>query len=115
MSAATYNIIIEQGATFSRVLTYRDSANAVVNLSGYTAQMQVRTSYEAADVAFEFSTTNGRISLGGAAGTITLSMSATETAALSAGSYVYDLKLVSGVTVSRPFEGTVTVKRGVTR
>lgn len=41
MIAGTYNLTIEQGAKLSRVLTYTDSSDVLVNLAGYTARAQV--------------------------------------------------------------------------
>jgi hypothetical protein len=62
-------------------------------------------------------TENAGITLGGAAGTITLSATATVTAALTAPfSGVYDLELVSGGgVVTRLLEGVATVSPEVTR
>jgi hypothetical protein len=77
--------------------------------------MQLRTSYSAATASLELTTVNGRISLTNA-GVITLSLTATETAALAAGRYVYDLEMVSsGGQVTRLLEGVVTVSPEVTR
>jgi hypothetical protein len=77
--------------------------------------MQLRTSYSAATASLELTTANGRISLTNA-GVITLALTATETAALAAGRYVYDLELVSsGGQVTRLLEGVVTVSPEVTR
>jgi hypothetical protein len=115
MAATTYDILIEQGATFSQLVTYKESGVAV-NLTGYTARMQVRATLEAATALIELTTANGRIALGGAAGTITLSISATDTEALTAGRGVYDLELVSGSgIVTRLLQGVATISRNVTR
>lgn len=120
--AYIYNITCDQGATFSRVITYKDSDGALVNLTGYTARMHVRAQIEAPspDVSplIALTTTNGRITLGGALGTVTLSISAADTAALSAGTYYYDLEMVSGdspVVVTRLIQGTFVVDPEVTR
>jgi hypothetical protein len=43
-----------------------------INLTGYTARMQVRSTLESAEALIELTTANGRIALGGSAGTITL-------------------------------------------
>ena len=115
MIAAVYNMLIDQGATFSRVLTYKDDAGSAVNLTGYTARMQVRDTYDAAGVALNLTTENGGITLGGTAGTITLAAAATATAAIEAKPYVYDLELVSGSVVSRLIQGTFNVRPEVTR
>jgi hypothetical protein len=115
MAATTYDILIEQGATYSQVITYKDNGVAV-NLQGYTARMQVRATIEAATALIELTTANERIVLGGAAGTITLAISATDTAALTAGRGVYDLELVSGSgIVTRLLQGVATISRNVTR
>lgn len=115
MAATTYDLLIEQGATFSQLVTYKESGVAV-NLTGYTARMQVRSTLESASTVVELTTVNGRIALGGAAGTITLTISATDTAALTAGRGVYDLELVSGSgIVTRLLQGVATISRNVTR
>ena len=115
MSATTYDILIEQGATYSQLVTYKESGVAV-NLTGYTARMQVRSTLESASSVVELTTANGRIALGGSAGTITLTISATDTAALTAGRGVYDLELVSGSgIVTRLLQGVCTIIRNVTR
>jgi hypothetical protein len=115
MAATTYDILLEQGATFSQVITYKDNGVAV-NLTGYTARMQVRATLESASTLVELTTANGRIALGGTAGTITLTISATDTAALTSGRGVYDLELVSGSgIVTRLLQGVATISRNVTR
>jgi hypothetical protein len=115
MAATTYDLLIEQGATFGQVITYKDNGVAV-NLQGYTARMQVRSTLEAATALIELTTANGRIALGGTAGTITLSISATDTEALTSGRGVYDLELVSGSgIVTRLLQGVATISRNVTR
>jgi hypothetical protein len=53
-----------------------------VSLVGYTARMQVRSTLESAEALIELTTANGRIALGGSAGTITLTISATDTRSL---------------------------------
>lgn len=118
MAAAIYdNFIIEQGATFSTTLTvYNDLAREdPVDLTGYTARMMVRSDYENPTALIDMTTSNGRIALGGAAGTITLLISATDTAALTKGDYVYDLELVTGSVVTRIIQGKIKVSREVTR
>ena len=115
MAATTYDILIEQGATFSQVITYK-VAGVPSNLQGFTARMQVRSTLESATTVVELTTANGRISLGGSAGTITLTISATDTEALTSGRGVYDLELVSGSgIVTRLLQGVATISRNVTR
>jgi hypothetical protein len=114
--AGIYNIICDQGATFTRQLTWNDANGSAVNLTNYTARMDVRTSIDAAGAAvLSLTTTNGRIVLGGTAGTISLSAEATATEAVESGNYVYDLELVSGSTVTRLVQGSFVVRGEVTR
>jgi hypothetical protein len=118
MVAAIYDkFVIEQGATFSAPVTvYNDLARTdPVDLTGYTARMMVRSDYENPTALVSLTTENGRITLGGAAGTITLLISATDTAGFTKGDYVYDLELVSGATVTRVLQGKIKVSRESTR
>jgi hypothetical protein len=113
--AGHYDFLCEQGATFSRIVTYQGADGVPVNLSGYTARLQVRSDYESSIVVLSLTTENGGIALGGAAGTVTLSASATDTAGVSAGDYVYDLELVNGAIVTRLLQGCFVVDAEVTR
>jgi hypothetical protein len=64
----------------------------------------------------ELTTSNGRMTLGGAAGTIALAITATDTTTLAAGQYVYDMEMVSsGGEVTRLLEGRATISAEVTR
>ena len=111
-----HDLCIPQGATFSRVIRYKaDGAN--VDLSGYSARMHIRPTAASNTLTLALTTgQDGRITLGGSAGTITLSISATDTAAITAGRYVYDLELISaGGIVTRLLQGVVTVSANVTR
>lgn len=112
-----YNLNIDQGATLSVVATWKDSNGTPVNLTGYTARLQVRNDFAAGSAVLSLTTENGGIALGGTAGTVTLSAAATATAALSAPYVgVYDLELVSGGgVVTRLLEGTANVTPEVTR
>ena len=110
-----YDLCIPQGATFSRVIIWKADGDEV-NLTGFTARAQIRPSAASATTTLSLTTENTRIALGGTAGTITLSISYTYTAAIAAGRYVYDLELVSaGGIVTRLLQGVVTVSANVTR
>jgi len=105
-----------QGASFDYTLTWQ-TGGTPVNLSGYTARMQVRDTYDGGSAVVSITSSTG-ITLGGTAGTILVELTATQTAAIDAtpsGQYVYDLELVSGSTVTRLVEGTFIVSPEVTR
>lgn len=109
--AAFSEIIIEQGATFSTTLNVEDSIGTAINLYAYTANSQMRKSYYSSTAYTITSDVTGT-----ANGEITLSMTAANTAALTAGRYVYDVKITSpSNVVTRVIEGIVTVLPSVTR
>jgi hypothetical protein len=112
--AGAYNFTIEQGATFNLLMTWRID-NVAVNLTGYTARLQARIDVDETDTILSL-TTGAGITLGGAAGTITLDQTATQTALLPKGEYVYDLELQSsGGVVTRLLQGELNISAEVTR
>ncbi len=103
-----------QGATWSYVLTWEVDGDPV-NLGGYSARLQARTEPDATATALSITTGSG-ITLGGSAGTITLSRTPAQTAALTPGRYLYDLELESGGgVVTRLVQGVLTIWPEVTR
>lgn len=109
--AAYSEIVIEQGATFTSNVTVEDTAGSAINLTSYLAESQMRKSYYTSSyytiVANVSDPTNG---------TITLSMTSANTANVTPGRYVYDLKITApDETVTRVVEGIVTVLPSVTR
>lgn len=106
-----------QGANFDYTLTWQAGGSAV-NLTGYSARMQVRDSYDAGTAVVSLTSGTG-ITLGGTAGSIILELSSTATAALDGTpntQYVYDLELVSGAGyVTRLVEGRFYVYPEVTK
>jgi len=114
--AGKLNLVIEQGARFDPVLTWKDENGVVINLTGWTARMQIRASKSEAAFLIELTTENGGITLGGAAGTISLVITGTATAAITWTKGVYDLEMVSPSGYpTRLVEGTVKVKTEVTK
>ena len=115
MPAGQYSFYAEQGATLERIITYTDSEGAIINLTGYTAKMQVRTSAESATVVLELTSSAG-ITINGAAGTLTILVAASVLSAIAAGIYVYDLEITApSGKVTRLIEGRFYVKAEVTR
>jgi len=112
--AGQYNFTIEQGATFNLLMTWKID-NVAVNLTGYTARLQARIDVDETDTILSL-TTGAGITLGGAAGTISLDQTATQTALLPKGEYVYDLELQSGGgIVTRLLQGELNISAEVTR
>lgn len=114
--AGTYDMVIDQGATLSRALTWKNPARVPYDLTNFTARMHVRATVADSGTVLIRTTENGGIVLGGTTGVVTVKLTAAESAAIPAGRYVYDLELVSGGgEVSRLVEGSFVVRPEVTR
>jgi hypothetical protein len=114
MAAGLYDITIEQGVTFLLNLTWKDSTGTPVNITGYSARMQVRETYDSEDTLVSL-TSPGDITLGGALGTILITIQPAVTSALQFVEGVYDLELISAGVVTRLLQGRATISREVTR
>ena len=112
--AGIYNFTLDQGSTWTLQVVYKDSNGVAVNLTGYTAEMQVRRKFDSDTPVLTLSTSNGGITIVGATGTLNL-VATDEQAAIDAGLYVYDLELSTGGVRTRLIQGTVTVSGEVTR
>jgi hypothetical protein len=106
-----YKIKARQGQTLTRNWTWSVEDDPV-NLTGFTARMQVRTSPDSDDVVLD---AGPFISLGGTLGTVNLSVPAGTIAAISQGRYLYDLELDNGGTVTTLLAGVFQVDPEITR
>lgn len=119
MAATATDITIEQGATFEKTITVKDSLGATVNVSSWTGRGKIKTAAtdtaSIADFVFDFSQ--------GATGVVIFSLAATVTDALpTTGAkysaytkYVYDVELVNGSKVYRAANGFANVSPSVTK
>lgn len=115
MAASTYNISAEQGTDYAATLTYANSTGTAINITGYTARMQVRRTAGSPNAALTLTNTSG-ITLGGAAGTVAIAIPAAALAVIDSGNYRYDLELVSGAgVVTKLISGDFVVTGEVTR
>lgn len=104
------NIIVDQGTDFYTAINLTDDDDNVIDLTGYTANGQIRKTYTSSN-----SVTFG-ISLQQSNGIVELSLTKTQTANIVAGRYVYDVFMTNSSNVaSRIVEGIVTVTPRVTR
>lgn len=117
MTAGSYDITIEQGATFELHIIYETGSPAVpVNLTGWTARMQVRLKYTAPDPPLlSFTTANGAITVGSAGQIDVIGLASLTDLVLAPKICVYDLKIVNGTTVRRIVSGNATITPQVTR
>jgi len=113
MAAGQLNILIEQGATFNRILTVYSTGTTPLNLTGKTLRGQLRKNLSDSTPAGTFTFTLANQST--SPGVATWILSATDTALLPAQTLRYDVELVDGTTVTRILEGEAFVSGEVTR
>jgi hypothetical protein len=113
MPAGTFNLTgdyrIEQGATFTLTVTVTTSTGAVYPLTAMTAAAILRET-KATTAHTDFT-----VAVAESTGVITVSLTATETAAITITSGYWDLELTSGATVTLLLEGTVEISQEVTK
>lgn len=111
--AGKHNLVCEEGATFTFNFTVK-TGDTPWNLTGYSAAMTVRPFLGSTTTTLSATNTNGKIALGGVAGTVAVTVDAATTAAFTAGKYVYDFVLTSGGgVVTRLLEGKFVVTASV--
>ena len=131
MIAGVYNLTIEQGSTFGRLIAIEQPDLATdptgqtfenFDLSGFTARMHIRRTIDTLTPMITLTTENGRIAINPSIvwdatknNEISLSITAADTATITT-SGVYDLEIISaGGTVSKVIRGDVTLIPEVTR
>jgi hypothetical protein len=112
MSAANYDLVIDQGSTFAIDLTVK-VAGIAKDLTGYAARAKIKTSKSATSDAAEFTCT---IPAPSTDGIVKMELLPAITANLAPGQYFYDLEIHTpdNVTVKRLIEGTVNLTAGIT-
>jgi hypothetical protein len=136
MLSNKYNISIWQGSTFGLTIVVKNANNTPQNLSGKSARMQIRSSYDADTAEETLTTANGEILITDAAnGEMYLELTAartanievdlsslssvkisdTETVRIPRSTYVYDLELSDTNEVKKILYGSVDVYGEVTR
>lgn len=115
-----------QYATFSESTVLKDIDGTPIDLTGFSAFMQIRRDRDDSLALYDLSTTDGTIVLGGTAGTIAFAIPAGQTTQAQAPLrdpdgevWAYDLLLsndnTSPAVVDRVFEGAVFVHPAVSR
>jgi len=123
MIAGIYNLFIEQGATFTRLIEieYPDPDDVTImlpyDLSGHSASMQIRRTIDSSTAQITLTDSNGRIEMqpNDSDNAMRLNLTPDETASLTSDG-VYDIEIedASG-NVQRILRGTVTISLQVTR
>lgn len=130
MAAGKYSFIIEQGTTVNFEIQYRDSNNVPVDLSGYTARMQLRPTVDSNTVYLTLSSSlnpdGTGLNMSGSngstpptSGSIGIYIASCTSSLLTFDTAYYDLEIYSGSGVcpvtTRLLEGQVKLSREVTR
>lgn len=116
-----HDLITDQGSTVHQVFGIKNSARRVIELTGYTARMQVRqwdveNRDPAPTVIAEYTTENGYLEINESAGSVTLLIPPADMAAYEPLSYVYDLEVESSDgEVTRIIQGKFIVRAEVTK
>lgn len=112
MTAAAYNLTIDQGSDWAITLTVSEDGTAK-NLTGYSARAQLRPTKSSTTKSADFvcTVTNA------AGGVLKMELANSVTTALTAGIYYYDLEIYtsSDALVTRLIEGQATISQEVTR
>ena len=112
--AATANLRIDQGATFTSDITVTNTDGTAFNLTGHTASAKMALGYSSTRTRTLFTTS---IANDPTTGVITLTLTADQTNNLEAPArYVYDVEITktSDSTITRVIEGIITVSPSVT-
>lgn len=105
-------LYMDQGATFNYVVELRDNTSgATLNLESYSARSQIKRNHVTSNIAGNLVCTI----VDSANGRIQLSMDAANTAKISNGTYIFDMELTYGSTISKPIRGLITVTGSVTK
>ena len=112
MSAATYNLFIDQGSDFALDLVLKENGSAM-DLTNYSGRGQLRSTHESTTVAASFTVTKTNPT----GGALKIELNNSTSAAMAAGQYVYDIEIFTNAdaVVKRIMQGTATVNPEVTR
>jgi hypothetical protein len=108
--AAISNLYIDQGSTFSAIITIRGSDSNALNLTGFTVASQMRKSY-GSTTAYDFEASV----YDAPTGKVRLQLSASASSAIKPGRYLYDIEITSGSTKTRVVEGLVIISAEITK
>jgi hypothetical protein len=110
--ASIANLYVDQGSTYSNIITVASTSGSALDLSGYTIASQMRKSYGSSTYyTFTASVYDA------ATGKVRLQLTSTQTSAIPAGRYLYDIEITNTSTSAktRILEGIVIVTPEITQ
>jgi hypothetical protein len=113
--AGQKNFEVDQNATFSFVLEYKDDNGNAIDLTGASAKMQVRDTAGGTKLAVTLTSPSGGITIDPTNGKLTVKLTPTQTTKLFYPKSSYDIMLIdSNANKTKLLEGFMTLSRSVT-
>jgi len=113
--AGQKNFEVDQNATFSFVLEYKDNDGNAIDLTGASAKMQVRDTAGGTKLAVTLTSPSGGITIDPTNGKLTVKLTPTQTTKLFYPKSSYDIMLIdSNANKTKLLEGFMTLSRSVT-
>ncbi len=121
--AGYHDFVIEQGATFQKTIILKNAAGVEIDVSTWAGRGQIRKNFRAVELIATFTVDMTYANVG----KVTFSLTAAQTAAITAGEsetdprskYVYDVELYKTVSmveqVKRVLRGNIFMNPNVTR
>ena len=109
--ASISNLFVDQGSSYSNIITVAATSGSALDLTGYTVASQMRKSYQSS-TAFAFTASvydalNGKVRL---------QLTSTQSGAITPGRYLYDVEITDpNGNKTRVIEGIVTVTPEITK
>lgn len=108
--AANRNITIYSGDTYVHELRLKNSSNTAIDISTRTFSGQIRIAPASTEPIANFSANISN----GVGGIVQFSLSSSDTAAITPGTYYYDFQQVDGVIVTTLIAGKAVIQEDVT-
>jgi len=110
--ASIANLYIDSGSTYSNIITVASATGTALDLTGYTVASQMRKSY-GSSTFYTFTTSI----YDAVTGKVRLQLTSTQTSAIPAGRYLYDIEITNTSTTAktRILEGIVIVTPEITQ
>jgi len=113
--AGQKNWEVDQNATYTFEVIYKDPEDNIIDLSNSSAKMQVRDTKGGTKLAFTLTSPSGGITIDGPNGKLTIKMTPTQTNKLFYPKSAYDVMLTdSNLNKTKLLEGFLTLSRSVT-
>ena len=113
--AGQKNFEVDQNATFSFIVEYKDNNGLPIDLTGASAKLQVRDTKGGSKLAFTLTSPAGGITITPLLGKLTIKMTPTQTSKLFYPKSSYDIMITdSNTNKIKLLEGFLTLSRSVT-